>query len=154
MAVTPNRVAVRVRVLPHANGLALPSYATSLSAGCDLRAAIVDPVVLEPLARALVPTGLCIALPGDHELQIRPRSGLAWKHGITMVNPPGTIDADYRGEISVPLINLGTEPYVINRGERIAQAVLAPVVQISWDTVDSLDETDRGAGGFGSTGRG
>lgn len=149
----PRRRGVRVRVLPHAADLPLPSYATELSAGCDLRAAIHAPIVLEPGARALIPTGLCVALPGDCELQVRPRSGLAWRHGVTMINPPGTIDADYRGEISVPLIHLGQEPFTIERGERIAQAVLAPVLQIDWEAVDDLDETDRGEGGFGSTGR-
>lgn len=153
MSLRPRRRAVRVQVLQHALGLPLPHYATELSAGCDLRAAIGDAIVLEPGARALVPTGLCVALPGDCELQVRPRSGLAWKHGITMINPPGTIDADYRGEISVPLVNLGQQPFTITRGERIAQAVLAPVLQIDWDVVDDLDETSRGSGGFGSTGR-
>ena len=119
---------VKVQVLPHAQDLPLPAYATELSAGADLRAAIDAPIELLPGQRALVRTGLAVALPGDCELQVRPRSGLAWKHGVTMVNPPGTIDADYRGEISVPLINLGQETFVITRGERIAQAVLAPVV--------------------------
>lgn len=143
---------VRVIVLPHADGLPLPHYASELAAGCDLRAALTEPVELRPGDRALIPTGLRVALPGDCELQVRPRSGLAWKHGITMVNPPGTIDADYRGEISVPLINLSREPFTIQRGERIAQAVLAPVVRIDWDVVDDLDQTERGADGFGSTG--
>ena len=150
----PPAVSVRVQVLPHAHDLPLPHYATELSAGCDLRAAIDEPITLQPMQRALVRTGLCIALPADMELQVRPRSGLAWRHGVTMVNPPGTIDADYRGEISVPLINLGQEPFVIERGERIAQAVLAPVLHITWEQVEVLDETDRGEGGFGSTGRG
>lgn len=145
---------VRVKVLSHAEGLPLPHYASELAAGCDLRAALSEPVTLEPGDRALVPTGLCVALPADCELQVRPRSGLAWKHGVTMVNPPGTIDADYRGEISVPLINLSREAFVISRGERIAQAVLAPVVRIDWQVVEDLEETDRGDGGFGSTGRG
>lgn len=146
-------VPVRVRVLDHAADLPLPHYATALAAGCDLRAAIDAPVVLEPGQRALIPTGLALALPDDTELQVRPRSGLAWKHGVTMVNPPGTIDADYRGEISVPLINLGQETFTITRGERIAQAVLAPVVRIAWQVVEDLDDTERGLGGFGSTGR-
>lgn len=150
----PPAVPVRVQVLSHAADLPLPHYATELSAGCDLRAAIDAPITLAPLQRALVPTGLRIALPADMELQVRPRSGLAWRNGVTMVNPPGTIDADYRGEISVPLINLGQEPFVIERGERIAQAVLAPVLHIQWEPVESLDQTDRGEGGFGSTGRG
>lgn len=146
-------VAVAVRVLDHARGLALPAYGTALSAGCDLRAAIVVPVSIAPGARAVIPTGLAVALPPGTELQIRPRSGLAVRHGLTVLNAPGTIDADYRGEIQVPLINLGAEPFVVQRGERIAQAVLAPVVQIRWVEVDTLDETERGAGGFGSTGR-
>ena len=152
MTLRPSRRGVRVTVLPHARDLPLPSYATELSAGCDLRAAIDADVVLAPGQRALIPTGLCVGLPGDTELQVRPRSGLAWKHGVSMINPPGTIDADYRGEISVPLVNLGDAPFTISRGERIAQAVLAPVLQIDWEVVESLDDTARGHGGFGSTG--
>jgi dUTP pyrophosphatase len=151
--VEPLRREVRVRVLPHAEGLALPSYGTPLSAGCDLRAAILEAVVLMPGERLVVPTGLCVALPPDCELQIRPRSGLAVRHGITVLNAPGTIDADYRGEIQVPLINLGQAPVTVYRGDRIAQAVLAPVLHLAWDRVDVLDETVRGESGFGSTGR-
>jgi dUTP pyrophosphatase len=147
-------VTVAVRVLEHARGLELPAYATALAAGCDLRAAIQAPIALLPGARALVPTGLCVALPAGTELQVRPRSGLAARHGVTVLNAPGTIDADYRGEISVPLINLGAELFEIRRGDRIAQAVLAPVVQIAWVVVDHLDDTARGDNGFGSTGRG
>ncbi len=131
----------------------LPAYSTALSAGMDLRANLDEPIVLKPLERTLVPTGLFIELPIGHEAQIRPRSGLAFKNGITVLNTPGTIDADYRGEIKVILINLGTEPFPIARGERIAQLVLAPVTQLGWAEVSSLDETLRGAGGFGSTGQ-
>lgn len=144
---------VQIRRLPHGEGLALPAYETAGAAGCDLRAAITDPVTLVPGDRVLIPTGLCIALPNGYEAQVRPRSGLAVKFGITVLNSPGTIDADYRGEVKVPLINHGREPFVIERGERIAQMVIAPVVQVAWALVPSLDDTDRGAGGFGSTGR-
>ncbi len=147
---------ISVAPLPHFQGLALPSYETSQSAGMDLRAAVPesDPMSLAPGERALVPTGLAIALPAGFEAQIRPRSGLAAKNGITCLNTPGTIDADYRGEIKVILINLGQEPFVIKRGERIAQMVIAPVTQGRWELVETLPETERGAGGFGSTGRG
>lgn len=130
----------------------LPHYATELSAGLDLRANLDAPVELKPLARALVPTGLFIELPAGYEAQIRPRSGLAFKHGITVLNSPGTIDADYRGEVKVLLINLSDSPFVINDGERVAQMVVARHEQISWQLADSLDETERGAGGFGHTG--
>jgi dUTP pyrophosphatase len=147
------KVLVAVRVLPHAEGLELPQYATALAAGCDLRAAITDPVELPPGGRAVIPTGLCVALPAGSELQIRPRSGLAVRHGVTVLNAPGTIDADYRGEIQVPLVNLGGETFVVQRGERVAQAVFALVSSIQWQVVDSLDETARGNSGFGSTGR-
>ncbi len=129
-----------------------PAYATPLSAGMDLRADISEPMVLEPLARALVPTGLYIALPQGFEAQVRPRSGLALKHGITVLNTPGTIDADYRGEVKVILVNLSGEPFEIAPGERIAQMVIARHETVEWEVVDSLDETERGAGGFGSTG--
>ncbi len=131
----------------------MPSYKTAGSAGLDLPAAVDEPITLEPGARAVVPTGLAIALPEGHEGQVRPRSGLAVKHGITVLNAPGTIDADYRGEVHVPLINLGDAPFVVERGMRIAQLVIAPVVQVSVETVDTLDETERGEGGFGSTGQ-
>ncbi len=131
----------------------LPEYATPLSAGLDLKAAIDEPIVLEPLKRAIVPTGLFIALPEGFEAQIRPRSGLAAKHGITVLNSPGTIDADYRGELKVILVNLSDEAFTINPGERIAQMVVARFEQVQWKLSDSLDETSRGEGGFGSTGR-
>lgn len=145
-------IAVRLRRLPHGAGLALPGYATAQSAGMDLLAAITEPVSIAPGDRALIPTGLCVALPPDHELQIRPRSGLALKHGITVLNAPGTIDADYRGEIGVILHNAGRTAFVVQRGDRIAQAVLAPVLRAVWAESETLGETDRGAGGFGSTG--
>lgn len=132
---------------------ALPAYATPLSAGLDLRANIDEPIVLESLHRALVPTGLFIALPEGYEAQVRPRSGLAAKKGITVLNSPGTIDADYRGEVKVILVNLSQEPFVIEDGERIAQMVVARHEQVQWEPAEDLDDTDRGAGGFGSTGR-
>lgn len=146
---------LRILRLPHSEGLALPAYETPGSAGMDLRAAVPEdaPITLEPGQRALVPTGLKIALEQGWEAQIRPRSGLALKHGISAPNTPGTIDSDYRGEVGVILINLGQEPFVIRRGERIAQMVIAAVAQATVAEVDSLDETARGAGGFGSTGR-
>jgi len=147
---------IKVRRLPHNADLPLPAYETEQSAGMDLRAAVAEdaPVTLAPGARGLIPTGLSIALPPGYEAQVRPRSGLALKHGITCLNSPGTVDADYRGELAVILINLGQEPFVIKRGERIAQMVIAPVTQGAWTEVETLDETARGAGGFGSTGRG
>lgn len=147
---------IEVVALPHHDDLPLPSYQTPLSAGMDLYAAIPKrrPLTLAPGQRELVPTGLTIALPAGYEAQVRPRSGLALKHGITCLNTPGTIDADYRGEVKVILINLGQESFTIKRGERIAQMVIAPVTQGAWDVVDVLSETARGAGGFGSTGRG
>ena len=148
-------VTVRVAPLPHFEGLALPAYETADAAGMDLRAAVPDgaPMTLKPGERAMVPTGLTIALPPRHEAQVRPRSGLAAKHGVTCLNSPGTIDADYRGEVKVILINHGQEPFVIKRGERIAQMVIAPVTRAELSIVATLDETQRGAGGFGSTGR-
>lgn len=130
----------------------LPSYATEHSAGMDVRANLDSPVTLAPMQRVLVPTGLRIALPHGYECQIRPRSGLALKHGITVANAPGTIDADYRGEIGVILINLSSEPFVINDGERICQMVIAPYSRVEWDPAESLDATERGEGGFGHTG--
>ncbi|WP_394761119.1 dUTP diphosphatase [Phenylobacterium sp.] len=141
--------------LPHAQGLPLPAYETALAAGMDLRAAVPDdePLTLRPGSRFPVPTGLAFALPPGFEGQVRPRSGLAFKHGVTCLNSPGTIDADYRGEVKVILINHGEEDFVIRRGDRIGQLVIAPVVRAVWAEVDSLDETVRGAGGFGSTGR-
>ena len=146
---------LRIQCLPHAEGLALPIYETTGSAGMDLRAAVADdaPLTLEPGARALVPTGLKIALERGYEAQVRPRSGLALKHGLTCLNSPGTIDSDYRGEVGVILINHGQEPFVIRRGERIAQLVIARHEQAAMLEVETLDETARGAGGFGSTGR-
>ena len=131
----------------------LPEYATALSAGLDLKANITEPVTLKPLERVLVPTGLFIALPEGTEAQVRPRSGLAAKYGITVLNSPGTIDADYRGEIKVILVNLSSEPFVINPGERIAQMVVARFERAQWVEVQELDSTERGEGGFGSTGR-
>jgi dUTP pyrophosphatase len=131
----------------------LPHYETALSAGMDLRANMDEPLVLKPGARILIPTGLFIALPDGLEAQIRPRSGLAFKHGITVLNAPGTIDADYRGEIKVLLINHGSEDFIINDGERIAQMVIASYVQAQWSAVEELNSTQRGAGGFGSTGK-
>lgn len=130
-----------------------PAYATENSAGVDLKANIDEPVVLEPLQRAVIPTGLRIALPEGTEAQVRPRSGLAAKHGITVLNSPGTIDADYRGEIGVILVNLSQTPFTVNPGERIAQMVVARYERVEWEETDSLDETGRGEGGFGSTGR-
>lgn len=131
----------------------LPEYATPYSAGVDLRANIDEPIILKPLERALIPTGLFIELPEGYEAQIRPRSGLAAKHGLTVLNSPGTIDADYRGEIRVILVNLSGEEFVINDGERICQMVIAAHVQVKWEETDNLDETERGDGGFGHTGK-
>lgn len=145
-------IQVQVKRLPHSEGLALPSYATAGAAGMDLLAAVQAPLVLQPGARTLVPTGLAIALPPGFELQVRPRSGLALKNGIVLPNSPGTIDEDYRGELQVIVMNAGTEPFTIERGMRIAQAVLAPVVRAGWTEVAELDDTQRGTGGFGSTG--
>lgn len=132
---------------------ALPAYATELSAGMDLHANLDEPIELKPLERVLVPTGIYIALPPNYEAQVRPRSGLALKHGITVLNSPGTIDADYRGELKIILINLSQEEFIINDGERIAQLVIASCEQASFEEVEVLDETDRGAGGFGHTGK-
>ena len=131
----------------------LPQYETAQAAGLDVRANITESITLGPLERALVPTGLFIELPEGYEMQVRPRSGLAIKHGITLLNTPGTIDADYRGEIGVIMVNLSNDPFVINDGERICQMVVAQYQQIEWQTVESLDETERGAGGFGHTGK-
>jgi dUTP pyrophosphatase len=146
-------VTVPVLRLAHGADLPLPAYATAGSAGLDLMAALAEPLTLQPMARAPVPTGLAIALPVAWEAQIRPRSGWALKEGVTVLNAPGTIDSDYRGEIKVILINLGVAPVEILHGQRIAQLVLAPVAMLSWSEVENLDETARGAGGFGSTGR-
>ena len=148
---TPN---IPVVQLAHAHGLPLPAYETNGAAGMDLRAAVEDdaPIVLKPGARVMAPTGLAFAVPPGFEAQVRPRSGLAAKAGVTCLNTPGTIDSDYRGEVKVILINLGEEDFTIRRGDRIAQLVIAPVTQASWSLVARLDETARGAGGFGSTG--
>lgn len=143
-------VGVQVKRLPHGEGLPLPAYATSGAAGMDVVSA--EDVTLAPGARHAVATGLSMAIPEGYEIQVRPRSGLALKHGISVPNTPGTIDSDYRGELKVILINLGTEPFAIQRGDRVAQLVLAPVVQAAWDEVAELDSTERGEGGFGSTG--
>jgi dUTP pyrophosphatase len=145
-------VTIALTRLAHSEGLALPSYATEHSAGMDLLAAVNEPMTLKPGARALVPTGLSIALPEGYEAQVRPRSGLAFKHGISLVNSPGTIDADYRGEVGVLLINLGQEDFVIERGMRIAQMVIAPYTRAQFSEMLELPTTARGAGGFGSTG--
>ena len=148
-------IKVDIRQLPHGEGLPLPAYQSAHAAGLDLLAAVPEsaPLVLAPGKHAMVPTALAIALPEGFEAQVRPRSGLAAKHGVTVLNSPGTIDADYRGEIQVILINHGTDAFTIRRGERIAQMVIAPVVQAVLVPVASLSETDRGSGGFGSTGR-
>lgn len=131
----------------------LPQYATELSAGMDVRANLTEPIVLQPMQRVLVPTGLRVELPAGYEMQLRPRSGLALRHGITLLNTPGTIDADYRGEIGVIMVNLSSEPFTINPGERICQAVVAPYTRVAWQPATELSETDRGEGGFGHTGK-
>lgn len=146
------RVDIRLMRVLGAEDLPLPEYKTDLSAGMDLYAAISEPLAVAPGARAMVPTGIRIALPEGTEAQVRPRSGLAANHGIGMVNSPGTIDADYRGEIKVLLINHGAETFPIRRGDRIAQLIVAPVLRVAWQQVDSLDDTQRGEGGFGHTG--
>lgn len=142
---------MQVRIV-NLSGHPLPEYATPQSAGLDLRANLGEPITLAPMERVLVPTGLYIALPEGYEAQVRPRSGLALKHGITVLNTPGTVDADYRGELRVILVNLSNDPFVINDGERIAQMVVSKHEQVMWQPVESLDETERGAGGFGHTG--
>ncbi len=149
-----DRVEVRVLRLPHAAGLPLPAYQSALAAGADLVAAVPAqaPVAIAPGGRAMIPTGIAIALPSGHEAQVRPRSGLAARHGVTVLNTPGTIDADYRGEVQVILINHGAEPFVVERGMRIAQLVIARVERAKLVEVDSLDTTARAAGGIGSTG--
>lgn len=147
---SPSEVPVRVKRLPHGEGLELPAYATEGAAGMDVLSA--EDLTLAPCARHAVATGLAIAIPPGFEVQVRPRSGLALKHGITVPNSPGTIDSDYRGELKVILINHGSDPFEIRRGDRIAQLVLAPVTRASWLVSDELDETARGEGGFGSTG--
>jgi dUTP pyrophosphatase len=147
-----NTPVIQVRRLPHGADLPLPSYATEGAAGMDLLAAVADPVTIPPLGRALVPTGLTVALPPGHELQVRARSGLALREGLVVANGPGTVDEDYRGEVGVILLNAGDRPVTITRGMRIAQAVLVPVTRGAWQEVEALPETRRGKGGFGSTG--
>ncbi len=148
------RISASIRKLPGHEDLPLPVYQSAAAAAMDLHAAVREPLTLAPSRIALVPCGFAMALPEGYEAQVRPRSGLASKHGLTVVNTPGTIDADYRGEVKVALVNLGAEPVVIERGMRIAQLVVAPVVRVTWDVVDELPESARGAGGFGSTGTG
>ena len=143
---------IRAVRLPHGMGLPLPAYATAGAAGMDLLAAVADPVVIPPGGRVLVPTGLAVAVPPGHELQVRPRSGLALRHGVVLPNSPGTVDEDYRGELLVILLNAGDAPFTVERGMRVAQAVLAPVLRACWREVNVLDDTPRGSGGFGSTG--
>lgn len=145
-------IGVKIKRLPHGAGLDLPAYATAGAAGADVLAAVDKPVTIAPGKRVLIPTGFCIALPPHYELQIRPRSGLALKHGIVLANSPGTIDEDYRGELGVIVLNASEEHFTVTRGMRIAQAVLAPVVRAAWVEVEDLDATARGEGGFGSTG--
>lgn len=147
-------LSVRIVREPGCEDLDLPGYETEHAAGMDLRAAVTEPVTLQPGARDLIPAGIRIALPEGYEAQVRPRSGLAIKHGISLLNSPGTIDADYRGEIRVIMANLGHEPFTINRGDRIAQLIVAPVTRIAWSQAETLDDTARGAGGFGHTGSG
>jgi dUTP pyrophosphatase len=145
-------IVVPILRLPHGAGCDLPAYATPHAAGADLMAAIAHPVTLAPGKRAMIPTGIAIALPVGYEAQVRPRSGLAAKHGVTVLNTPGTIDADYRGEIQVILINFGDLPFIVEPNARIAQLIVAPVSQIQWEPTDTLSETARADGGFGSTG--
>lgn len=147
-------VTIDVIRLPHMDGIDLPKFETDQAAGADLRAAIEAPVILEPGERTLIPTGFCMALPAGYEAQVRPRSGLALKHGITVLNSPGTIDADYRGELGVLIINHGQKAFTVNRGDRFAQMVIAPVTQGAFNVVQTLSDTDRGSGGYGSTGTG
>ncbi|MBX3475056.1 MAG: dUTP diphosphatase [Planctomycetes bacterium] len=145
-------VPLKLKRLPHGEGLPLPAYQTAHAAGADVQAALSAPVILQPGGRELVPTGFCYEIPPGFEMQVRPRSGLALKHGVTVLNAPGTIDADYRGELKVLLVNHGPEPFEIRRGERIAQIIIAPVSSATFTEVTELGDTARGAGGFGSTG--
>jgi len=147
-------ITIQVRRLPHGEGLPLPAYATPGAAGMDLLAAVAEPVTIDPGRRALIPTGLTIALPSGFEMQVRPRSGLALRNGIVLPNSPGTIDEDYRGEVQVIVLNAGDAPFTVERGMRIAQAIVAPVVRAEWQEVPGLDDTARNTGGFGSTGLG
>jgi dUTP pyrophosphatase len=144
---------IGIRRLPHAEGLDLPAYQSAGAAGADIRAAVTEPLVLGSMALALVPTGLVMDIPAGWEVQVRPRSGLAARHGVTVLNSPGTVDSDYRGEVQVILVNLGPEPFTIARGERIAQIVVSPVAQAAFEPVADVSSSARGAGGFGSTGR-
>ena len=143
---------VNIKILDHGKGLDLPHYATEGSAGVDLKAAVGEAMTISPLERKLIPTGLSMAIPEDYEAQIRPRSGLAFKHGITVLNTPGTIDSDYRGEVKVLLINLEKENFIVERGMRIAQLVVEKYEKVQWNVVESLDDTSRAGGGYGSTG--
>ena len=145
-------ISVKIKRLPHAQGIELPRYESVLAAGMDLQAAIETPVTVKPLERRVIPTGFSLSIPDGYEAQIRPRSGLALKQGLSVPNSPGTIDADYRGEVGVLLINHGKEPFVITRGMRIAQMIIAPYSRATWQATDDLEDTARGAGGFGSTG--
>ncbi|MFC5358567.1 dUTP diphosphatase [Azospirillum himalayense] len=153
MSATASAIPVPIVRLAHAAGLDLPAYATEHAAGMDLLAALAEPVVLEPGRRALIPTGVAFALPDGYEAQVRPRSGLALKHGVTVLNSPGTIDADYRGEVGVILINHGDQPFTVERGQRIAQLVIARYVRAAWAESAALPDSARGTGGFGSTGQ-
>ena len=146
-------ITVKIRRLPHGAGLPLPAFATEHAAGADVHAAVAEKITLEPGEIRLIPCGFAMALPPGYEAQVRPRSGLSSRHGVTLVNTPGTIDADYRGEVQVPLINLGREPFVVEHGMRIAQMIIAAVPKVAYLEVDELDETGRGKGGFGHTGR-
>lgn len=146
-------VPLKLKRLPHGEGLPLPAYQTAHAAGADVYAALEGPVLLPPGRHALIPTGFCYEIPPGYEMQVRPRSGLAAKHGVTVLNAPGTIDADYRGELKVLLVNHGPEPFEIQRGERIAQIIIAPVSTATFNEVNELSDTQRGEGGFGSTGR-
>jgi dUTP pyrophosphatase len=154
MKTAPAHLGIAVRRLANGGDLPLPAYASTAAAGMDLLAAVEAEVTLEPGARALIPTGIEIALPEGYDGQIRPRSGLALRHGVTVLNAPGTIDADYRGEVGVVLVNLGQAPFTVTRGMRIAQLVVAPVAKVGWQEVQTLPDSGRGAGGFGSTGIG
>lgn len=147
-----NIMNIQFKKLPHAQDLPLPSYESEYAAGMDIRAALENPIILKPRERKLIPSGLKMALPKGYEAQMRPRSGLAYRHGITMLNTPGTIDADYRGELKMLAVNLGEEEFVINHGDRVAQMIIAPVIQADVHEVKNLSETERGDGGFGSTG--
>jgi len=149
-----NKVVVKISRLEGGEGLPLPAYQTEFSAGADVRAAVREDVTIAPGARALIPTGFCVSIPPGYEIQVRPRSGLAMRHGLTILNAPGTIDADYRGEVCILLVNLGEKPYNVKRGERIAQLVLSEVGMMAFKEVPALEDSKRGGGGFGHTGEG